>query len=194
MLYVNNIYGKSLANSLAPLTRRSEDSNVTRECSDFAGYAMLNMQSTLLKVRSELLLLAFNHVPRSASLEEKTLLSDVESELGFPEGAPKPRKWIENFRTIFLGSRLTFVAMLELLLIIKGSRICLSHEKSNDDMLLYSPAQSVAEYEIRTHDSNVGGHDISPFWQLPSPELDQMWEDLYSFGISKMSKFEASML
>ncbi|KAF8885578.1 hypothetical protein CPB84DRAFT_1685384 [Gymnopilus junonius] len=37
-------------------------------------------------------------------------------------------------------------------------------------------------------------YDISPFWQLPSPELDQLWEDLHSFGVSRIPKSEVVLL
>ncbi|KDR69140.1 hypothetical protein GALMADRAFT_77870, partial [Galerina marginata CBS 339.88] len=57
-----------------------------------------------------------------------------------------------------------------------------------------APAQGVVEYELRKHYSNVGENDISPFWKPLSPELDQQWEDLYSFGISKIPKSQAVLL
>ncbi|KDR66681.1 hypothetical protein GALMADRAFT_80543, partial [Galerina marginata CBS 339.88] len=56
-----------------------------------------------------------------------------------------------------------------------------------------APAQGAVEYEIRTHYSNVGD-DTSPFWKPLSPELDQQWEDLYNFGVSKIPKSKAALL
>ncbi|KAL4250373.1 ustYa family protein [Pleurotus pulmonarius] len=37
-------------------------------------------------------------------------------------------------------------------------------------------------------------HDRSPFQSPPSPELDERWEDLYHFGISRIPKAQAVKL
>ncbi|KAF5313158.1 hypothetical protein D9619_003703 [Psilocybe cf. subviscida] len=59
--------------------------------------------------------------------------------------------------------------------------------------LLYSPADRVVKYEVKTFNFGIGD-DLSPFQQPPSDELDEMWEDLYNFGVHRIPKEEAALL
>ncbi|KAF5327263.1 hypothetical protein D9619_003930 [Psilocybe cf. subviscida] len=52
-----------------------------------------------------------------------------------------------------------------------------------NELYLYSPAEGAVQYEVKTFFFDLQD-DISPFHQPPSPKLDQMWQDLYSFGSS----------
>ncbi|KAF8971078.1 hypothetical protein BDZ97DRAFT_1337008 [Flammula alnicola] len=58
---------------------------------------------------------------------------------------------------------------------------------------LYSPAEHVIEYETRVFYEGFGA-DRSLYQQSPSPEVDAAWEDLYNFGVSRITKQEASRL
>ncbi|KAF5313157.1 hypothetical protein D9619_003702 [Psilocybe cf. subviscida] len=59
--------------------------------------------------------------------------------------------------------------------------------------LLYSPVQHLVSYHVKTFNFGIGD-DLSSFQQPPSDHLDQMWEDLYDFGVHKLTKEEASIL
>ncbi|KAJ7641088.1 hypothetical protein FB45DRAFT_1053696 [Roridomyces roridus] len=59
--------------------------------------------------------------------------------------------------------------------------------------VLYSPALGAVETEVKVF--NVGFSDNFSDFQIPSsPHLDKMWSDLYNFGVSRITKDEASML
>ncbi|KAJ7471286.1 hypothetical protein B0H11DRAFT_2041105 [Mycena galericulata] len=59
--------------------------------------------------------------------------------------------------------------------------------------VLYSPALEAVEHEVRVYHVGFTG-DLSPFQIPSSPELDQSWSDLYNFGISRITKDEATRL
>ncbi|KAJ7097046.1 hypothetical protein B0H15DRAFT_945726 [Mycena belliarum] len=61
------------------------------------------------------------------------------------------------------------------------------------NQLLYSPALVAVENEVRVYNIGFPG-DLSSFQIPSSPALDQMWSDLYNFGISRISKDEAARL
>ncbi|KAJ6461976.1 hypothetical protein DFH09DRAFT_1494536, partial [Mycena vulgaris] len=56
-----------------------------------------------------------------------------------------------------------------------------------------APAQHVVEEIIKVYPVGFN-HDKSPFQVPSSPELDDAWEDLYQFGISRIPKGEAALL
>ncbi|KAF5312401.1 hypothetical protein D9619_003706 [Psilocybe cf. subviscida] len=58
---------------------------------------------------------------------------------------------------------------------------------------LYTPAEDVIQYEVKTFNFGIGD-DLSPFQQPPSDELDEMWQDLYSFGVHRIPKHQAELL
>ncbi|KAJ7028301.1 hypothetical protein C8F04DRAFT_66154 [Mycena alexandri] len=58
---------------------------------------------------------------------------------------------------------------------------------------LYSPAQHLVEETVKVYPLGFGA-DLSPFQVPSSPALDQAWEDLYSFGISRIPKSAAAQL
>ncbi|KAJ6478196.1 hypothetical protein C8R45DRAFT_1101585 [Mycena sanguinolenta] len=59
--------------------------------------------------------------------------------------------------------------------------------------VLYSPALGAVEHEVQVYHVGFPG-DLSPFQIPSSPALDQMWSDLYDFGISRIPKEEAARL
>ncbi|KAJ7791383.1 hypothetical protein B0H13DRAFT_1521822, partial [Mycena leptocephala] len=56
-----------------------------------------------------------------------------------------------------------------------------------------APALEAVEHEVKVY--NVGfGSDFSEFQIPSSPALDEMWSDLYNFGVSRITKEEAVRL
>ncbi|KAJ7696318.1 hypothetical protein B0H17DRAFT_929641, partial [Mycena rosella] len=56
-----------------------------------------------------------------------------------------------------------------------------------------APALEAVEHEVQVY--HVGfPSDLSPFQIPPSPALDQMWSELYNYGISRIPKEEAARL
>ncbi|KAJ7202035.1 hypothetical protein GGX14DRAFT_570934 [Mycena pura] len=64
---------------------------------------------------------------------------------------------------------------------------------ASSQRVLYSPALSAVEHEVQVYNVGFTG-DLSPFQRPSSPKLDQMWSDLYNFGISRITKEEAAQL
>ncbi|KAF4562484.1 hypothetical protein EYR40_004702 [Pleurotus pulmonarius] len=58
---------------------------------------------------------------------------------------------------------------------------------------LYSPANEAISYKYHKF-FNGFGRNVSPYQVSPSKELDERWEDLYNFGISRIPKSQAEML
>ncbi|KAJ7485876.1 hypothetical protein FB451DRAFT_995635, partial [Mycena latifolia] len=58
-----------------------------------------------------------------------------------------------------------------------------------------APALDVVEHEVQVFYQDTGGlDDFSPFHLPSSHELDQMWSNLYSNGISRITREEAARL
>ncbi|KAF7346864.1 hypothetical protein MSAN_01825800 [Mycena sanguinolenta] len=66
---------------------------------------------------------------------------------------------------------------------------CTLHSNPPSYEVLYSPAQEAVEYEVR-----VFSGASSPFHLPPSPELDEMWHNLYKGGITRITKDDAARL
>ncbi|KAF7359839.1 hypothetical protein MVEN_00709300 [Mycena venus] len=63
----------------------------------------------------------------------------------------------------------------------------------NPERVLYSPALEAVEHEVKVY--NVGfASDFSEFQIPSSPALDEMWSDLYNFGVSRITKKDAARL
>ncbi|KAJ7256023.1 hypothetical protein C8J57DRAFT_1075190 [Mycena rebaudengoi] len=56
-----------------------------------------------------------------------------------------------------------------------------------------APVQHLVEEELVVYDTSFE-KDLSPFQIPSSPELDEKWDDLYNFGISRIPKHEAERL
>ncbi|KAJ7929774.1 hypothetical protein B0H13DRAFT_1595975 [Mycena leptocephala] len=61
------------------------------------------------------------------------------------------------------------------------------------DYIQKAPALDAIEHEAQVYNVGFTG-DLSPFQIPSSPQLDQMWSDLYNFGIVKITKEEAAQL
>ncbi|KII95582.1 hypothetical protein PLICRDRAFT_34492 [Plicaturopsis crispa FD-325 SS-3] len=68
-----------------------------------------------------------------------------------------------------------------------------SPDKSAFKQILYSPAQSAVEYKaVKFHSS--WAPDLAIYEQPPSDEVDNAWNDLYKYAISRVPKSEAARL
>ncbi|KDQ29973.1 hypothetical protein PLEOSDRAFT_1037801, partial [Pleurotus ostreatus PC15] len=56
-----------------------------------------------------------------------------------------------------------------------------------------APANGAVSYRYHRF-FNGFGRNVSPFQVPPSKELDELWEDLYNFGISRIPKSQAKLL
>ncbi|KAJ6496924.1 hypothetical protein DFH09DRAFT_945732 [Mycena vulgaris] len=68
-----------------------------------------------------------------------------------------------------------------------------SRAKLISSPLREAPVQHLVEEEIVVYDTTFE-KDLSPFQIPSSPELDEKWDDLYNFGISRIPKHEADRL
>ncbi|KAL0564193.1 hypothetical protein V5O48_017862 [Marasmius crinis-equi] len=64
---------------------------------------------------------------------------------------------------------------------------------SSEQQLLYSPANHLLEQEVVTFHSAVH-NDTTEYMGPPSPEVDQAWDDLYKFGLSRIPEQEAKLI
>ncbi|KAJ7626551.1 hypothetical protein DFH06DRAFT_1227968 [Mycena polygramma] len=83
------------------------------------------------------------------------------------------------------------LALLALLFRLRRTSTCTFPRDSQH--VLYSPALDAVENEVKVYNVGFTG-DMSPFQIPPSPALDQMWSDLYNFGISRITREEAARL
>ncbi|KAJ8091063.1 hypothetical protein PM082_024673 [Marasmius tenuissimus] len=67
------------------------------------------------------------------------------------------------------------------------------HQSGQGERLLYSPVNHLIEHEVVTFHSGING-DTTKYMGPPSPEVDAAWDELYGFGMSKISKHEADQL
>ncbi|KAI3612864.1 hypothetical protein WG66_005458 [Moniliophthora roreri] len=81
-----------------------------------------------------------------------------------------------------------FIVIASMLLLASTTSQC---KKSSP--LLYSPVNHLLEEKIVTF-RNAIGNDTTKYMGDPSPELDKAWDDLYGFGINKISKDDADQL
>ncbi|KAH8831410.1 hypothetical protein DL96DRAFT_1705846 [Flagelloscypha sp. PMI_526] len=63
-----------------------------------------------------------------------------------------------------------------------------------EGQLFYSPANNVLEKTATVFESAIPGRSETKYQGLPSYELDTLWEDLYGFGISKITPQEQSRM
>ncbi|KAF5328206.1 hypothetical protein D9619_013399 [Psilocybe cf. subviscida] len=71
--------------------------------------------------------------------------------------------------------------------------VLLLSQKSTPGPYLYFPAEEAVQYEIKTFTFGIS-NDISPYQGSPSPEVDHLWEELYSVGFQRIPKSDAARL
>ncbi|KAG6853325.1 hypothetical protein C0991_005202 [Blastosporella zonata] len=60
--------------------------------------------------------------------------------------------------------------------------------------LLYSPVESLVEYEVVKFRSGLNGEGDDIYSLPPSDEVDAAWADLYNFGVSELNEEQAGKL
>jgi len=97
-----------------------------------------------------------------------------------------------------LGLLLIIIIVLQTIALIvamynrgRGSSAIPCRCPSTDGMLLYSPAQSAVEYEIK---SFTPGREHKTIYQGASKEVDRAWGELYNHTLLKIPKSEAALL
>ncbi|KAF7324953.1 hypothetical protein MKEN_00537700 [Mycena kentingensis (nom. inval.)] len=130
------------------------------------------------------------------------MAEDVDNEPGTPTNPPpyKPRRIVERFAALFtqrvlavlLGLETILLALAVISLTVKR-RPSTCFVSAPKDKVLYSPALEAVEHEVKVYNVGFTG-DLSPFQIASSPKLDQMWSDLYNFGISRIPKEQAALL
>ncbi|KAK7029391.1 hypothetical protein VNI00_014645 [Paramarasmius palmivorus] len=91
---------------------------------------------------------------------------------------------------------LVYVVVVQSLLLVLGLMFFVVKKVPSDDVcsrVLYSPALDVVEPQIKVFHVGFPG-DLSPFQIPSSPALDDAWEELYGFGISRITKNQAARL
>jgi len=127
------------------------------------------------------------------SAEYRPLITDplATEEVGEDESVTRPAfKW-QISRRVLIG-----IIIIELFALLAAGVILLLLWRASEPLhhgVLYSPALKAVENEVKVFHVGFQG-DLSPFQIPSSPELDDMWEDLYSFGISRITKDEAARL
>uniref|UniRef100_A0A0W0FDA5 Tat pathway signal sequence n=1 Tax=Moniliophthora roreri TaxID=221103 RepID=A0A0W0FDA5_MONRR len=85
------------------------------------------------------------------------------------------------------------VIVIQFIVIASTLLLVSTTSKYKSDPLLYSPVNHLLEEKVITFHSGVG-NDTTKYMGEPSPELDKAWDDLYGFGINKISKHDADQL
>ncbi|KAK7062678.1 hypothetical protein VNI00_000166 [Paramarasmius palmivorus] len=130
--------------------------------------------------------------------EERRLLVPSEGEdVEGPEPAIKHRtsgvtKYAPSYRSLWvlvvLQSALLLACFTAIAILLRRD-----HGSHCSSRVLYSPALDAVEPQIKVFNVGFEG-DLSPYQIPSSPELDRAWDDLYQFGISRITKEEATQL
>ncbi|KAJ6489823.1 hypothetical protein C8R45DRAFT_1213267 [Mycena sanguinolenta] len=119
--------------------------------------------------------------------------ADVDAPSLQPTRVRKLSAWAMHYAlAILLVIETMALAVLVAVLLRRPSRAACGMPLGSQKVL-YSPALSAVEQEVRVYHLGFPG-DLSPFQTPSSPELDQMWSDLYNYGISRITKEEAARL
>ncbi|KAJ7449171.1 hypothetical protein FB451DRAFT_753621 [Mycena latifolia] len=127
--------------------------------------------------------------------EYQPLVSDPSDEV---EGVPSPvkRTWTSKFsRTVLAGLLAveTLAFAITIFAVFPRAPLTTCTVPLDPHKVLYSPALKAVEHEVQVYNVGFTG-DLSPFQIPSSPALDQMWDNLYNFGISRITKDEAARL
>ncbi|KAF7349870.1 hypothetical protein MVEN_01287500 [Mycena venus] len=135
----------------------------------------------------------------SKDQEYQPLISDTLEEADVDSPSPQSTP-ICKFSTWIMHSALAVLVAIETMALVVLIAILLRRPSQaacgmplGSQKVLYSPALSAVEHEVQVYHLGFPG-DLSPFQIHSSPELDQMWSDLYNYGVSRITKEEAAHL
>ncbi|KAJ8489377.1 hypothetical protein ONZ45_g11588 [Pleurotus djamor] len=128
------------------------------------------------------------HADAEATFSDKIGLNDRSDETLREERVLQAESRLRRTR-----SRLWYIIIAQGCIIVGLFIVLMNHLGRPEDHYLYSPAEDAISYKYYTF-FNGFTDDVSPFQVPPSPELDERWEDLYNFGISRIPKSQAAHL
>ncbi|KAJ7667179.1 hypothetical protein B0H17DRAFT_1088947 [Mycena rosella] len=125
--------------------------------------------------------------------------ADVDAPSPQPTRIRKFSAWIMHYAlAVLLGIETMALVVLVAVLLRRSSQAACGMPLGSQEVLYCPPALSAVEHEVRVYHLGFPGElsffAIHPFQIPPSPELDQMWSDSYNFGVSRITKEEASHL
>ncbi|KAK7047091.1 hypothetical protein VNI00_006755 [Paramarasmius palmivorus] len=105
----------------------------------------------------------------------------------------KPAKSVQQSRNsgCRIKNAIIVVQSIVILVLILVTMSSYSWRKSGP--LLYSPVNHLLEERVVKFHSAIG-NDTTIYMGEPSPEVDEAWDELYGFGVNKISKHEADQL
>ncbi|KAJ7158962.1 hypothetical protein C8R43DRAFT_1124603 [Mycena crocata] len=115
------------------------------------------------------------------------------------DASPQPVKemWLSNRSQMVLVALLaaeTVALVLSLFtLVLRSPQTGTCIVPLDSHRVLYSPALEAVENEAKVYTIGFSS-DFSPYQIPSSPKLDELWSNLYNFGISRISKEEAARL
>ncbi|KAK7019620.1 hypothetical protein R3P38DRAFT_3319284 [Favolaschia claudopus] len=98
-----------------------------------------------------------------------------------------------SFRLVLVLIGIICIQSLVLLVVLSRPGPSPPQAAESKRPLIYSPVEHLVEEKLKVYPLGFG-KDLSPFQVPSSPALDKAWEDLYDFGISRISKSEAAKL
>ncbi|KAJ7305606.1 hypothetical protein DFH08DRAFT_976170 [Mycena albidolilacea] len=135
----------------------------------------------------------------SKDQEYQPLISDTLEEVDVDAPSPQSTR-ICRFSTWVMHSGLPALVAIETISLVILVAVFLQRPSQaacgmplGSQKVLYSPALSAVEHEVQVYHLGFPG-DLSPFQMHSSPELDQMWSDLYNCEILQITKEEATHL
>jgi len=117
-------------------------------------------------------------------LPEPTTSGDLEKEYS-SSAEPRCRRLRCRIPVMIL---LTVSVLLNVALVVRSMY---PERRYASDQKLYTPVQDILEYESKVF---LHTSDTSPYHGPPSDTVDQAWEDLYSFGVSRIPKNQAALM
>ncbi|KAJ7625180.1 hypothetical protein B0H17DRAFT_1218853 [Mycena rosella] len=123
--------------------------------------------------------------------EYHPLRSEPSDEFDDVSSSPVKPSWTSRFtRRVLVGLLAAETVVLAIAIFARAPHtVCTV--PLNSQRVLYSPALEAVEQEVRVYHTGLPGRAMSPFQIPSSPALDQMWSDLYNFGMSRITKDEA---
>ncbi|KDR69141.1 hypothetical protein GALMADRAFT_215420 [Galerina marginata CBS 339.88] len=104
------------------------------------------------------------------------------------------RQFVTKNRGQLFVLLLGVIAFAELGAIFNKGLVCITCVDKPKWNMVYSPANEAVEYHVRTHYGDAVDNVSPGFWGPPSPEVDQHWQSLSSYSISKIPKNQAALL
>ncbi|KAH8796881.1 hypothetical protein DL96DRAFT_1643436 [Flagelloscypha sp. PMI_526] len=103
-----------------------------------------------------------------------------------------PNEWLKWRRLAICSIVLNLILITGILTSGFGSRWSAGSRFDSQCPTIYSPANEAIEYRTITFHTSFWDNDPSEYQGPPGPKTDSLWDDLYGFGISSLTKEEAA--